>query len=96
MKVHELKCWPVPYRATLDGSKRHEFRRNDRGFEVGDLLLLREWSPIGTDVWPAEKGDYTGRMAMVRISFISHGPDWGIPTGHVVMSIAQVQLELAR
>ena len=88
MRVHDLKCWPGPFEAVLSGSKRDEFRRDDRAFEVGDLLLLREWTPseIGAD--------YTGRMALLWVTHLSRGPEWGIPEGHVVMSIAEARVQL--
>lgn len=45
MAEHELKVLPQFYAALDDGSKTFEVRRDDRGFEVGDTLRLREWSP---------------------------------------------------
>jgi hypothetical protein len=86
LKTHELKCWPEPFEALLDGRKVHEFRKDDRGFEVGDELLLWEWLPPEQN-----KGRYsngcTGRIERLRVTYISHGPDWGIPEGYVVMSL---------
>ncbi len=43
--VHALKCWPEPFAAVRDGRKRFEFRKDDRGFAVGDVLELKEWEP---------------------------------------------------
>jgi NTP pyrophosphatase (non-canonical NTP hydrolase) len=40
---HILKTAPRPFAAILKGEKKHEWRRHDRNFMVGDLLVLREW-----------------------------------------------------
>lgn len=45
--THELKCWPECYRQIVRGIKTFELRLNDRNFQEGDTLLLREWHPIG-------------------------------------------------
>lgn len=45
MTVHNLKTCPDPFAAILDGRKRYEIRQDDRGFAVGDELLLREYEP---------------------------------------------------
>lgn len=80
MKRHNLKCWPEPFEAILEGSKVHEFRREDgESFEVGDVLWLAEWSPI--------TGMYSGREVRRRVTYVSRGPAWGIPPGHVCMSL---------
>lgn len=42
---HELKIWPEFFKAVVDGRKRHELRKWDRPFCVGDLILLKEWDP---------------------------------------------------
>jgi len=42
---HELKIWPQYYQAVKDGSKTFEVRKNDRGFQKDDLIVLREFNP---------------------------------------------------
>jgi len=79
MKLHYLKTWPDEFQAVLDRRKKHEFRKNDRGFGVGHRLVLQEWDPI--------KQDYTRREREVQVTYISRGPDYGIPDGYCVMSI---------
>lgn len=42
---HELKIIPPFYDDVKSGVKTFEVRRNDRNFQVGDLLHLKEWMP---------------------------------------------------
>ncbi len=77
---HELKTWPDMFDEIDRHRKVHEFRKNDRNFREGDLVLLREFEPAGER--------YTGREIPVRIMSISYGPAWGIPKGYAAFSIA--------
>jgi hypothetical protein len=82
MRTHRLKTWPGPFQAVLDGRKRFEVRKDDRGFDVGDELFLREWEPDGTFT-----GYYTDRSVLVRVTYLLEGERWGIERGFVVMGI---------
>jgi hypothetical protein len=77
MKVHDLKTDQEPFIAIWDGLKKHEFRLNDRDFQRGDVLHLRE--RFG--------GTYTGRQIIAEVTYVSTGPHYGIPARHVIMSL---------
>jgi hypothetical protein len=78
MKVHELKCWPPYLREIQGGEKTFEFRKNDRGFQVGDLLLLKEWIP--------ETNEYTGTECFVKVTYgLFQG--FGLPDGYCILQI---------
>jgi len=80
---HELKCWPEPFEQMSSGAKTAEFRRDDRGFAVGDMLLLREWHP-GTK-------EFTCRVHRCGpITAITRG--FGIPDGFVMLSLSRPAL----
>lgn len=81
MVEHVIKCWPEPFQAIIDGTKRHEIRVDDRGYAVGDVLNLREYSTDGLS------GFYTGRSHRVRVTYKTPGGTWGLPEGLCVLSI---------
>jgi hypothetical protein len=39
---HTLKIWDKLFQLIVDDEKRHEVRKNDRGFKIGDALELLE------------------------------------------------------
>lgn len=77
---HELKTLPLVFAHLLAGHKTHEIRKNDRGFEMADVLVLKEFDPVSQK--------YTGRQLTRIVNYISRGPDWGLPEGLCVMSIS--------
>lgn len=92
-RTHELKCWPEPYDAIVAGVKRFEFRRDDRGFAVGDTLRLRKWNPAAGPggYYFREEGANVGDPGCypsidVRVTYILRG-QYGVPPDFVVMSI---------
>jgi len=82
--VHELKCWPPYFGALADGSKTFEVRHNDRGFQAGDSLLLREWDPRAT---PSTA--YTGRELHCQVTYVLQGggPFVGLKAGYAVLAL---------
>ena len=80
MKTHLLKVDDAKVVMDLHrGFKTFEFRVNDRGFEVGHVLILRGW----------QEGRYWGKPAVRVITSIMHGtPRYGVPEGYCVMSLA--------
>jgi Domain of unknown function (DUF3850) len=76
---HDLKIWPAQFEAICSGAKRHEVRRFDRAFRVGDILRLREYDPA--------RAEYTGTEARVKVSWITAPGTFGLPPDLGVLSI---------
>ena len=62
-RVHECRSWSHLFEPILNGVKTHDLRIDDRNYRVGDLIHLREYDITA--------GDYTGREAMVQITYIT-------------------------
>jgi hypothetical protein len=67
---HDLKIWSRHFEGVLSGKKKAEYRVNDRDFQVGDTLMLREVTE------PDCK--YTGRKIYVSITHIIRGGEMDI------------------
>lgn len=46
MKTHELKLDDKYFGEVKSGKKNFEIRKNDRNFQVGDVLELRRWDGV--------------------------------------------------
>lgn len=44
---HELKCRTEYFQRVVSGQKTFEIRKNDRDYQVGDVLVLKEIGPEG-------------------------------------------------
>jgi len=62
-KTHLLKCWPEFFRAIQRGQKRFEIRRNDRDYQVGDCLVLKEFEP--------DTQTYSGQQLAERVIYMT-------------------------
>jgi hypothetical protein len=94
MKVIELKILPMHYNAVteIDPLKRKtaEVRINDRNYEVGDVLRLREWE--------VDNG-YSGKVSefvVTHILFADIQGAGGLQPGYVMLSIIPRDLDLSK
>jgi len=74
---HSLKSLPEFFQPIMDGTKTFEIRLNDRGYQEGDVLWLREWS---------EKGGYTGSCCLKVVTYLT---TFEQKDGYVVMGIKE-------
>nr|DAM82127.1 MAG TPA: activating signal cointegrator [Caudoviricetes sp.] len=76
-KIIEIKIAPEHFADVKRGVKKAELRYNDRNYEVGDLLVLREYAG----------GEYTGRRYCVTITHILQNCGFGLLDGWAMLSI---------
>lgn len=72
--IHELKILPEYFEAVTSGRKQFEIRKNDRDYEVGDRLYLREWNGE----------NFTGDSYKAEVTYIT---DYMQRNGYVVLGI---------
>lgn len=89
-QTHELKVWPEFFESLIAGTKNFELRKNDRGFQPGDQLWLREWNP--------KTLAYSGRDVRKRINYVlDHragagcAAEFGLMPGYAILSLGDGQ-----
>lgn len=101
-QTHELKTRPNLFQQTWDGDRPFEIRLDDRGYQRGDTVVLREFDERdsctvcdGAHGGPA-CGKYSGRQIRARIGFVqSSTPPRGqqrgfVGNGYVVFSVVDI------
>ncbi len=88
--THELKTDPKPFDAVAQGLKTFEIRYDDRGYNVGDKLLLRRTKFSAKEMEAGEPLVYSGAIMEVAVSHIMRGPIYGLADKWVIMSIERV------
>ena len=78
-RSHILKTWPVYFDALWDGQKTFEIRKNDRGYQAGDRLVLQEYDP--------ERGAYLDREIHADVTYRMPGGRWGVAEDYCVMAL---------
>jgi hypothetical protein len=80
MKKHELKVWMNYYEDIAEGKKNFELRFNDRNFQVGDVLRLREYNE--------KENYYTDREITKTISYILSDTTFGLKDNWIVIGLS--------
>lgn len=96
-REHHLKVVDPYYRPLATDEKTFEVRKDDRDFQVGDVLHLHWWHPEScTDDCPASEyatcPAYVGSSRTKRVTFVYSGDPrfGGIEPGHVVLGLGEV------
>ena len=83
-KTHTLKTWPDFFDAVASGDKTFEIRKNDRGFQKGDKLILEKFDP-------AEPEKYANANALyVDVTYVLNG--FGLENGFVAMGLGKTRV----
>lgn len=94
-RMHDLKTDPDVFQAVTEGLKTYEIRKNDRGFAVGDLLVLRETVHYGAEMAAGAPLAYTGRQYVARVTHMLTGPVYGLAAGWSILSMRSTSEEIA-
>lgn len=92
MTEHKLKTWPAYFDAVKRGDKAFEVRRDDRGFQKGDIVVLQrtredrltevDWRFATSSREPEARHEIRK-----RIGYVLTGGQFGIEPGYVVLQL---------
>ena len=81
MTEHAIKIKEVYFKAVLSGEKTFEIRKNDRDYQVGDII---HFVPVDDEcgmIIPHDPNAY-------KITYVFHGGEYGLEEGFCVFGIA--------
>lgn len=78
--IHNLKIKKKYFDPVLNGVKMFELRKNDRKYEVGDILILQESLDGETSENP--------RVVKREITYILEGGEYGLDSEYVILSLS--------
>lgn len=87
MREHVLKTLPDYWDAVCENEKPFEVRRDDRGFQKGDVLILRRLEKTATGGWREERKWDSYRDLRRKITYVLTGGQFGIEPGYVVLGL---------
>lgn len=84
---HILKTDHKVFAASKQRTKTFEIRFDDRGYEIGDILVLQETLHTGEEMRDGSPLEYTGDTVICIVNYILRGPTYGLREGWVIMSV---------
>lgn len=89
MAEHVLKTDPEVFEQSWKGNKHWEIRVNDRNYQIGDRVVLKEMKYTNFEMmWSGKPLIYTGRVIIGTITYIMRGPQYGLSALWVIFSLS--------
>lgn len=82
--IHELKIAPQFFHQVTRGNKPFEIRKDDRGFQKGDHVILKEFNEAAGYL---DSHKYTGQSVSAEIGFVT---SFEQQKGYVVFSLLNI------
>lgn len=82
-RVHDVKSVQPHFDDVASGRKTAELRLDDRDYEVGDTIRMREFVA----------GEFTGRVIAYEITHKLTGEPW-LANGYCMLSLGRVPVEV--
>jgi len=90
MKVHELKSLSYNFEKVISGEMSFQLRRDDRKYQVGDILVLKEILKQVHD-----EDIYSGRIQVCKVNNILTHAD-GLQRGFVLLNVQLIHLHVSK
>ena len=91
--THTLKTWPQYFDAVARGEKTYEVRKNDRGFQRGDVVVLQRTYEDATHHVETDGMGKPKHELRFRIGYVLTGGQFGIADGYCVFSLLPLEEE---
>ena len=82
MSIHYIDCWPDHFDAVKQGRKAFEIRSDDRGYKVGDCLVLTRLAHMQRGASRME-----GYQIVAFVTYKIAGGQFGIQQGYCALSL---------
>lgn len=89
MSEHVVKCW-IPYFEAIDrGDKSFDVRRDDRGYQKGDTLVLEKYDGKHHR-YVMDGYNFSAKPYRITrtITYVLTGGQFGIEPGYVVLALS--------